>query len=77
MLVLDGLQGMVSTRIEMKKTENSAPHMQRRLHPDLHWTEFTGCDDPLSLRMPQQPADTANVNGPSLWVLTDARKRLR
>ena len=59
----------------MEKTETSAPRMQRRLRPDPHRTRNTGCDSLVSQRMPQQPIDPANTNGPSLWVHTNARKR--
>ena len=74
-LLLEGLPGAVSTRIAMEKTETSAPRMQRRLRPDPHRTRNTGCDGLVSQRMPQQPIDPANTNGPSLWVHTNARKR--
>ena len=74
-LLLEGLPGAVSTRIAMEKTETSAPRMQRRLRPDPHRTRNTGCDSLVSQRMPQQPIDPANTNGPSLWVHTNARKR--
>ena len=74
-LLLEGLPGAVSTRIATEETETSAPRMRRRLRPDPHRPRFTGCDGPVSQRMPQQPIDAANTNGTSLWVHTDARKR--